>query len=169
MKASRREGRQPAERRNQRSLDRGDQPGRAIAPKLRLFLWPGCAAEARTRGSSTDTLLSPPTAAAPPLPAHRQKGTEGWQGRRKVAPVLRYLIRAATLMLGAVRVRVAGVGGSHDVIAAGPRGGVRSAACSPAGSAAPPAACGTPGRGSFAILAPCPWSRNIPFQKKNGV
>lgn len=74
----------------------------------------------------------------------------------------RYLIKAATLMLSAVRVRAASAGGSSDVITAGPRSGVRSAACPPTGSAAPAAACGIPGRGGHAPLARCPCKQEHP-------
>lgn len=151
MRDRRTKGRQPAERRGASPSPR-DQPGRALARRLRLFRWRGGFAWTRTRGSCTDSLLSPPSAAAVALHAHQQKGTAGQQGREKVAQAPRYLIRAATLMLGAVRVRAAG--GSRDVISAaprlprrGPQAGVRSSACPRTCSAAPAAACGTPGRG----------------------
>lgn len=90
-----------------------------------------------------------------------------------MAPAPRYLIRAATLMLGAVRMRVAGADRSRDVTpprparrAAGPRPGVRSAACPPTDSVVSAAACGTPGRGRYATLEPCPCGRDIPDQKR---
>lgn len=69
-------------------------------------------------------------------------------------------------MLSAVRVRAASAGGSRNVITAGPRSGVRSAACPLAGSVAPAAACGITGRGGHAQLAPCPCKQEHPSPER---
>ena len=102
----------------------------------------------------------------------------GRQGRRKAAPALRYLIRAATLMLGAVRVRATGAGGgSREVAAAAagrdaPRGLARVFASPPvSGGALRPLRlpCGTSGHGGGGTSAPCPCDRALLAQEKNDV
>lgn len=71
-----------------------------------------------TCGSRTNTLFSAQPKALAAAPTNQRERMRGWQGRRKAAPAPRYLIRAATLMAGAVRVRAAGEGGSREVAAA---------------------------------------------------
>lgn len=148
--------RRPGRRRRaeRRSTSPGPGAQQAVARRLRLFLRPGGAAEPATRGSGTDTAQSAAAAAAPA----RSVGKD-WKltGKRKAARTPRYLIRAATLMLGAVRVRAASAGGSREVAAAavapavtcpGPQAPVRSAACQATGAAVRAAARGIPGRGA---------------------
>lgn len=169
MTGRRREGREPAQRRNQRSPDRGDQPGRAIAPKAPPLPLAGMSRrgpDARLQHRHPPFAADGSSTAASRPPAERDRRLTGEEegGTSAALPDQSCHSHAGRSARACGR-----VGGSRDVIAAGPRGGVRSAACSRAGSAAPAAARGTPGRGSVAILGPCPCSRNIPFQKKNGV
>lgn len=63
------------------------------------------------------TLFSAQPKAPAAAPTNQQEKMTGWQERRKATPAPRYLIRAATLMLGSVRVRAAGGGGSRGVAA----------------------------------------------------
>lgn len=71
--------------------------------------------DAPTRGSHKNTLFSAQPKAPAAAPTNQQEKMTDWQGRRKATPAPRYLIRAATLMLGSVRVRAAGGGGSWGV------------------------------------------------------